>query len=135
MPTGKLDLKNLKTLSEKFTQNFDVYEKKVRDTVHQLDLRSKQARQLGEATLKEVRSQILKTRGQVERRVKGLVDEEAKKLNVRLREVYSYLVKTAQKEQSKSGKRKSSTPRKKASPRKTRAKAVASNENATLPLN
>jgi|688.fasta_scaffold2348792_1 hypothetical protein len=99
-----------------------------------------------EAKLKEVQTQIQKTRGDLEKRVKGLLEDEAKKLNVRLRDIYSYLVKVAQKEQAskkakaagskKTGARKkpSSTtkPKKTGSARKNRAKSVTPETNPAL---
>lgn len=138
MPTG-LDLKQIAQWKDaqwkqfqKVTQNWDGYEKKVREAVRQLDLKSQQARKASESRLKEVSQQIQKTRGDVERRVKGLLEDEAKKLNVRLRDIYSYLVKVAQKEKKASSKvktraasAKSAKGKTKATaPRKTRAKAT-----------
>jgi|GEM_PF-5016136 len=99
-----------------------------------------------ESKLKEVQTQIQKTRGDLEKRVKGLLEDEAKKLNVRLRDIYSYLVKVAQKEQAskkaksagsnKSGARKKPTkatkPKKTGSARKNRAKSVTPENNPAL---
>jgi hypothetical protein len=99
-----------------------------------------------ESKLKEVQTQIQKTRGDLEKRVKGLLEDEAKKLNVRLRDIYSYLVKVAQKEQAsknakaagskKSGARKkpakATKAKKTGTPRKSRAKSVAPETNPAL---
>ena len=163
MPTGiRVDLKQIaqwkdaqmkhfQELTQNWDTHFETYEKKVREAVHHLDLKSREARKASESRLKEVSSQIQKTRGDVERRVKGLLDDEAKKLNVRLREIYSYLVKVAQKDQAaakkasakgaakKSGaktKAKSAgakaRPAKNGSPRKTRAKSVVADAAPSL---
>lgn len=155
MPTGlRVDIKQIAEWKDaqmkhfqKLTQNwdthFETYEKKVREAVHQLDLKSRDARKASETRLKDVSAQIQKTRGDVERRVKGLLEDEAKKLNVRLREIYSYLVKVAQKDQAaakKAAKGGTKTAVKKTAansqsavksgtkaraPRKTRAKSVS----------
>lgn len=99
-----------------------------------------------ESKLKEVQTQIHKTRGDLEKRVKSLLEDEAKKLNVRLRDIYSYLVKVAQKEQAskkaksagskKSGARKKPTkatkPKKTGTTRKNRAKSVTPENNPAL---
>lgn len=99
-----------------------------------------------ESKLKEVQTQIQKTRGDLEKRVKGLLEDEAKKLNIRLRDVYSYLVKVAQKEQAakkakaavskKSGSRKKPAKATKAkkigTTRKNRAKSVTPETNPAL---
>lgn len=99
-----------------------------------------------ESKLKEVQTQIQKTRGDLEKRVKGLLEDEAKKLNVRLRDIYSYLVKVAQKEQAskkakaagskKTGARKkpstTAKSKKTGSTRKNRAKSVSPETNPAL---
>jgi GTP cyclohydrolase FolE2 len=139
---------------QRLTKNLDLYEKRLREAVRSLDLKSQQARKVSETRLKEVSDQIKKTRGEVERRVKVLLEDEAKKLNGRLREIYSYLVKVAQKEQAaqssvgakKSGGRKAPAAKarqssaaksatqtrgaktKSASPRKARAKSIESSQ-------
>lgn len=99
-----------------------------------------------ESKLKEVQNQIQKTRGDLEKRVKGLLEDEAKKLNVRLRDIYSYLVKVAQTEQAskkaKAAGSKKTSARKKPSTtakakktggtRKNRAKSVTPETNPAL---
>lgn len=134
MPSG-LDLKQLsqwkntqlKQLQE-LSKNWDVYEKRVREAVRELDLRSQQARKLSEARLRDVSDHIRRTRGDVEKRVRGLLESEAKKLNVQLRKIYTYLVKVAQEESNaKKKSKKASTGHKtkrKTTPRKNRAPSV-----------
>ncbi len=140
MVTHKLteDLKKLANsqVVVPLTKQLNVYEKKARGLVKEFDLRTQDAREKGKARFDELLVQLKKTRSEVETKVRALVEEESKRLNGRITELFETLRAVAQTESPapekqaapKTTKRKKSTGARKSTKKSTRASA---NDTAT----
>lgn len=119
------------------TKQLNSYEKRAKELVKELDRRSREARTKSRAKFGEIVEQLKKTRGQVETRVKAFIDDETKRLNGRVTELFESLKAVAQpRAKAKSATASAKAPRKKTgSPRKTAKKAApaatASDSHAT----
>jgi hypothetical protein len=121
------------------TQQLGVYEKRAKDLVKELDLRSRDARDKSKARLDEFLVQLKKTRTEVESKVRALFEEESKRLNARVNDLLETLRAVAQSDSSPktaaAPKASATTKRKKAGTgaRKSSKKgsARASNSHAT----
>jgi len=80
------------------TKQLNAYEKKARGLVKEFDLRTQDAREKGKARFDELLVQLKKTRSDVETKVRALVEEESKRLNGRIAELFETLRSVAQTE-------------------------------------
>lgn len=67
------------------------YEDRVRKMVHDFDLKSREARENSLKQFDKFAVQLRKTRGNVEKRVTALLNEEGKRLNEAVTELFQYL--------------------------------------------
>ena len=96
-----------------FTQQLNGYENRVASFVKDFDIKSREARERSRHQLDKFLRQIKRTRSEVEKKVATLVNQEGKKLNKRINELFSYLKTLAQKEKAKAeGKARGSKARK-----------------------
>lgn len=142
MATHKLteDLKKLANsqVVVPLTKQLNAYEKKARGLMKEFDLRSKDAREKGKARFDELLVQLKKTRTDVETKVRALIEEESKRLNGRVQELFETLRSVGQtdaettKAPAKAAASKPSTRKKSTGARKTTKKAsrASQNENA-----
>lgn len=107
----KSDLKRLADtpFAHNLTKQFSAYEDRVREVVHGLELKSREARAQSLKRIDEFTDQLKKTRGQVEKKVSTLLNEEGKRLNAKVTELLNYLKSMARDEKlAQKGKKKSS---------------------------
>ena len=96
----KSDLKRLakSNLVVNLSRHFNQYEGRVKRLVQDFDLKSREARENGKKQIDKFTSQLKETRGQVERRVSEVLNEESKRLNDRMTELFNYLKSVARNE-------------------------------------
>lgn len=89
----KLDLKRLanSALATNLSRHLKDYEAKVKKVVHGFDLKSRDARAKSKKQLDQFAVQLKKTRGQIEKKVVTLAQEEGERLNKRVVELVNYL--------------------------------------------
>ena len=75
------------------------YEKKVKTVVHELDLKSRDARVKSRKQLDQFASQVRKTKVELEKTVVALVNKEAQKLTKGFNELVGYLKVLSQREE------------------------------------
>jgi methyl-accepting chemotaxis protein len=83
-------LKNAAWLGD-LSQHLNEYEKRLKSVVKDLDLKSRDARDKSRKQLDTFTKQLKKTRTDLEKRVKSLVNQEAKRLNEGFNELVTYL--------------------------------------------
>jgi hypothetical protein len=83
------------------SKHLNTYEKKVKELVHELDLKSRDARDKSRKQLDQFTQQLRKTRTDVERKVLTIVNQESQRLNKGLAELVVYLRSVAQNETGK----------------------------------
>ncbi len=85
------------------------YEKRAKQLVREIDLRSRGAREKSLKRLEQLSNQLNKARGQFERRATDLLQKESKRLNGRVNELMGYIrsIAKAEKPAKKSAKRSS----------------------------
>ena len=117
----KLDLKRLanSALANNLSKHLNEYESKVKEMVHGFDLKSRYAREKSRKRLDEFAKQLKKTRGDLEKRVSTLVNQEGVRLNKRVTELFNYLKSVAGNE--KIGLRAAPSKKKKASKASTQS--------------
>jgi hypothetical protein len=131
----KVDLKKLmnKPQVENLSKHLTEYDHKVKELVKELNLKSRDAREKGKVQLDRFTAQVQKTRTDVEKNVKTLLQQEGKVLNQKVNELVTYLkglaanekkaaaapVETTKKKTAKAGTKKAGAPR-------ARAKKAAS---------
>lgn len=135
----KSDLKRLakSNLVSNLSKQFNQYEGRVKKLVHEFDIKSREARDNSRKQIDKFTTHLKETRVQVERRVSEVLNEESKRLNGRMTELFNYLKsiarneKIAQKEAS-STKRKSAKARSsETTPKRTRKSKKAADSAAT----
>lgn len=116
----KTDLKRLTNspVVGNLSKQFSAYEEKVRRFVRDFDLKSREARDTGRRRLDEFTTQLRHRRGEVEKKMTRLLNEEGKRLNQRVGELVNYLKSLAKNEKLKV-KGKSTAPKRKASKAKS----------------
>lgn len=78
------------------TKQLNTYEVKAKALVKEFDLKSRDARDKSKARLDEILGQLKKTRGEVETKVRTVFEEESKRLNARVTELFGTLRTLAQ---------------------------------------
>ena len=96
----KSDLKRLagSPLVGGLSKQFNVYEDKVKKIVHDFDLKSREARKTSRKQIEKFTVQLKKTRSGVEKKVSALLNEEGKRLNKAVLEMFNYLKSMAKNE-------------------------------------
>ncbi len=107
------------------TKQFNSYESRVKKLVKELDLKGKEARTVGRDQLVRFTDQLQKTRTQVEKKVTVLINEEGKKINDRVTELFKYLKTMANNVEKPAGK-KGSSQKKSSKVKSTAAKKKSS---------
>lgn len=89
----KVDLKQWMNGSqvENLSRHLTDYEKRVKALVKDLNLKSRDARDKSKVQLDRFTSQVRKTRAEVEKNVKGVLQQEGKVLNQKLNDLVGYL--------------------------------------------
>lgn len=89
----KIDLKQLFTSQqvENLSKHLTTYEKRVKELVKELDLKSRDARDKSKERLAHFTSQVRKTSTDIEKNVKDLLNQEGKVLNQKVTELVTYL--------------------------------------------
>lgn len=85
-------------LANNLSKQASSYEKKVKEVVHDLDLKSRDARQKSKKQLDRFGKQLKATRSDVESKVKSLVNHEAERLNKGFGDLVTYLKSVAKSE-------------------------------------
>lgn len=80
---------------EDLSKQLDVYEKRVRQAVKQMDVRGREAKALGQKQLDKFTKQVKATGTQIEKQFSSLVKSEGKTLNKGLNDLFGYLRKLA----------------------------------------
>ncbi len=83
-------LANLQVVSQ-FSKQLGSYEKKVKGLVKGFDVKSREARVKGLKQMDAFASQVKKVRGQLEKRVREVLNKETDRLNEGLTELFKYL--------------------------------------------
>jgi hypothetical protein len=83
------------------SKHLNAYEKKVKELVHELDLKSRDARDKSRKQLDQFTLQLKKTRTEVEKKVLTIVNQESHRLNKGLSELVTYLKSVAKSEAGK----------------------------------
>lgn len=74
-----------------FTKQLNSYEKKVTRFVNDLDLKTREARERSKKHLDRFADHVQKTRDKVEKKIVSLLNQEAKRLNQKIAELFNYL--------------------------------------------
>jgi len=117
--------------NDSVSKQLNIYEKKVKDLVKDLDLKSRDAREKSREQLDAFTHQVKKTRTDLEKRIVTLVNQETKRLNVGLNELVSYLKSLSHSEKTQAA-AKAAPKAKAATKKKSRATVLkASSVNKT----
>jgi hypothetical protein len=109
---------------ENLSKHLTDYEKRVKELVKELNLKSRDAREKGKVQLDRFTTQVQKTRTDVEKNVKTLLQQEGKVLNQKLNELVTYLKGLAANEK-KAAAPVAETGKKKSAPKSGAKKAAA----------
>ncbi|MEZ4752656.1 MAG: hypothetical protein R3B54_19075 [Bdellovibrionota bacterium] len=114
---------NSKFLKE-FSKQLNGYEKKVRDVVRDFNLRSQEARSKSKKQMDQFTKRLNKTRKDVEKTLKSLINEESRLLNKSFNELVSHLKELSEQESAKKAPKKKAATKKKSAPKKKRLQTL-----------